>query len=177
MVSSPNGDEVARVRGVAGQRLRVDVPDPRLWTPDDPHLYDLTVRVLDHHGDVLDEVASYGGLRTVGIAPDEAGRPRITLNDRATFLHGPLDQGYWPDGVYTAPTDDALRFDLEKTKELGFNFVRKHVKVEPARWYYWADVLGLAVWQDMPSLMVSFDGPPGPAPDPVPEGRNGSRRN
>ncbi|SEP50137.1 glycoside hydrolase family 2 protein [Amycolatopsis saalfeldensis] len=171
VVSSPNGDEAARVRGVAGQRLRVEVPDPRLWTPDDPYLYDLTLRVLDNRGDVLDEVESYGGLRTVGVAPDEAGRPRITLNGRVTFLHGPLDQGYWPDGVYTAPTDEALRFDLEKTKELGFNFVRKHVKVEPARWYYWADVLGLVVWQDMPSLMVSFDGPPGPAPDPVPEGQ------
>ncbi|WP_033291966.1 glycoside hydrolase family 2 protein [Amycolatopsis jejuensis] len=170
-VSPPNGDEIARVRSVVGGRLRAEIPDPRLWTPDDPFLYDITVRLLDTHGDVLDEVTSYRGLRTVEIVPDVDGRPRIALNGRVTFLHGPLDQGYWPDGGYTAPTDAALRFDLEKTKELGFNLVRKHVKVEPARWYYWADRLGLAVWQDMPSLVVSFGGPPGPAPDPLPEGR------
>ncbi|MEU4671143.1 sugar-binding domain-containing protein [Amycolatopsis sp. NPDC023774] len=170
-VSPPSGDEIVSVRGAAGTRLRADVPEPHWWTPDDPYLYDLTVRLLDHHGDVLDEVTTYGGLRTVELVPDSAGRPRIALNGRITFLHGPLDQGYWPDGGYTAPTDDALRFDLEKTKELGFNFVRKHVKVEPARWYHWADRLGLLVWQDMPSLVVSFDGPPGPAPDPVPEGK------
>ncbi|QRP44565.1 glycoside hydrolase family 2 protein [Amycolatopsis sp. FDAARGOS 1241] len=171
LVVSAGGAELARVRGAAGTRLRADVPEPHWWTPDDPHLYDLTVRLLDRHGDLLDEVASYGGLRTVSVVPDAGGRPRIALNGRVTFLHGPLDQGYWPDGGYTAPTDEALRFDLEKTKEFGFNFVRKHVKVEPARWYHWADRLGLLVWQDMPSLVVSFDGPPGPAPDPVPEGK------
>ncbi|MGW4489051.1 glycoside hydrolase family 2 protein [Amycolatopsis sp. NPDC004368] len=170
-VSPPSGDEVVSVRGAVGTRLRADIPEPHWWTPDDPWLYDLTVRLSDHHGDVLDEVSSYGGLRTVTLLPDSAGRSRIALNGRITFLHGPLDQGYWPDGGYTAPSDDALRFDLEKTKELGFNFVRKHVKVEPARWYHWADRLGLLVWQDMPSLVVSFDGPPGPAPDPVPEGK------
>ncbi|MEV8613664.1 sugar-binding domain-containing protein [Amycolatopsis sp. NPDC051373] len=171
-VSPPSGDEIVSVRGAAGTRLRADVPEPHWWTPDDPYLYDLTVRLLDHHGDVLDEVTSYGGLRTVELVPDSAGRPHVALNGRITFLHGPLDQGYWPDGGYTAPTDDALRFDLEKTKELGFNFVRKHVKIEPARWYHWTDRLGLLVWQDMPSLVVSFDGPPGPAPDPVPEGKD-----
>ena len=96
------------------------------------------------------------------------GRPRIALNGKITFLHGPLDQGYWPDGIYTAPTDEALKFDLEQIKALGMNFVRKHGKVEPARWYYWADKLGLMVWQDMPSLDVSLDIPVGPAPDPVP---------
>jgi hypothetical protein len=148
--------------------VRVDVPEPHHWTPDDPHLYALHVQLRDPHGTVLDEVGSYTGLRTIGLLPDEHGRPRIALNDRITFLHGSLDQGYWPDGISTAPTDDALRFDLEKTKELGFNFVRKHVKVEPARWYFWADTLGLVVWQDMPSLTASFDGPPGIAPDPVP---------
>ncbi|ATY10180.1 glycoside hydrolase family 2 [Amycolatopsis sp. AA4] len=171
IVSPPNGDEAARVRGTAGARLRANLPEPHPWSPDDPFLYDITVRLLDAHGDVLDEVASYCGLRTVEIVPDVDGRPRIALNGRITFLHGPLDQGYWPDGGYTAPTDEALRFDLEKAKELGFNLVRKHVKVEPARWYYWADRLGLAVWQDMPSLVVSFAGPPGHAPDPLPEGQ------
>jgi hypothetical protein len=171
VVLSANGTEVARASGAAGTPVRVDVPSPRLWTPDDPHLYSLRVQLLDGHGSISDEVGSYAGLRTIGLVPDPQGRPRIALNGRVTFLHGPLDQGYWPDGISTAPTDDALRFDLEKTKELGFNFVRKHVKVEPARWYYWADTLGLLVWQDMPSLTVSFDGPPGIAPDPVPRAR------
>ena len=117
---------------------------------------------------MVDEVSSYAGLRTIGIVNDAKGRPRIALNGKITFLHGPLDQGFWPDGIYTAPTDDALRFDLERTKAMGMNFVRKHAKVEPARWYYWADKLGLMVWQDMPSLDVSLDIPVGPAPDPVP---------
>jgi hypothetical protein len=133
-----------------------------------PYLYDLKVRLVSPSGKVVDEVSSYSGLRTIGTVRDSKGRPRIALNGKITFLHGPLDQGYWPDGIYTAPTDDALRFDLEKTKALGMNFVRKHAKVEPARWYYWADKLGLMVWQDMPSLDVSLDIPVGPAPDPVP---------
>ncbi|MFF1606544.1 glycoside hydrolase family 2 protein [Amycolatopsis sp. NPDC058278] len=171
VILSANGTETARASGAAGTSARVDVPSPRLWTPDDPHLYSLRVQLFDGRGSISDEVGSYAGLRTIGLVPDPQGRPRIALNGRVTFLHGPLDQGYWPDGISTAPTDDALRFDLEKTKELGFNFVRKHVKVEPARWYHWADTLGLLVWQDMPSLTVSFDGPPGIAPDPVPRAR------
>ncbi|MFB9686656.1 glycoside hydrolase family 2 protein [Amycolatopsis plumensis] len=171
VVISDNDVEVARATSAAGTPIRVDVPSPRLWTPDDPHLYSLRVQLLDERGAISDEVGSYAGLRTIGLVPDPHGRPRIALNGRVTFLHGPLDQGYWPDGISTAPTDEALRFDLEKTKELGFNFVRKHVKVEPARWYFWADTLGLVVWQDMPSLTVSFDGPPGIAPDPVPRAR------
>ncbi|EOD67729.1 glycoside hydrolase family 2 protein [Amycolatopsis vancoresmycina] len=170
VVSSKNG-EVARAAAAAGEPVRVDVPSPHLWTPEDPHLYELRVELRDRHGVVADEVGSYAGLRTIGLLPDANGRPRIALNGRATFLHGPLDQGYWPDGISTAPTDEALRFDLEKTKEFGFNFVRKHVKVEPARWYFWADTLGLVVWQDMPSLTATFDGPPGIAPDPVPRAR------
>jgi beta-galactosidase/beta-glucuronidase len=171
VVVSADGAEVARASGAPGTALRVDVPEPRLWSPADPHLYALRVELRDRHGALLDEAGSYTGLRTIGLLPDDHGRPRIALNGRVTFLHGPLDQGYWPDGISTAPTDDALRFDLEKTKELGYNFVRKHVKVEPARWYFWADTLGLLVWQDMPSLTVSFDGPPGIAPDPVPRAK------
>ena len=109
---------------------------------DDPYLYDIKVRLVGPSGKVIDEVSSYAGLRTIGIVNDAKGRPRIALNGKITFLHGPLDQGFWPDGIYTAPTDDALRFDLEQTKAMGMNFVRKHAKVEPARWYYWADNSG-----------------------------------
>jgi hypothetical protein len=165
-VLQPSGEEVARATTTPNQSVRIQVPAPHLWTPADPYLYDLKVRLLSPSGDVVDEVTSYAGLRTIGIVNDAQNRPRIALNGKITFLHGPLDQGYWPDGIYTAPTDDALKFDLEQTKALGFNFVRKHAKVEPARWYYWADKLGLLVWQDMPSLDVSLDIPTGPAPTP-----------
>ena len=172
VVSKPDGEEVASKIGASGATLRVPVPNPHLWTPDDPYLYDFKVRLLNPVGKVVDEVSSYAGLRTIGVVNDGKGRPRIALNGKTTFLHGPLDQGFWPDGIYTAPTDEALKFDLERTKAMGMNFVRKHAKVEPARWYYWADKLGLMVWQDMPSLDVSLDIPVGPAPDPVPAAKN-----
>ncbi|MBK1786093.1 glycoside hydrolase family 2 protein [Prauserella cavernicola] len=167
VAAEPGGAEVARASGDPGEPIRLDVAHPRLWSPDDPYLYDLLVRVLGEDGAVVDEVTSYAGLRTVGLVRDTEGRPRIALNGRITFQHGPLDQGYWPDGIYTAPTDEALRFDLEQTRELGFNTVRKHAKVEPARWYYWTDRLGLLVWQDIPSLPVVLDNPPGPQAAPV----------
>lgn len=166
VVSKPGGKVVARASGKPGATLRLLVPSPHLWTPEDPYLYDLTARLVSRSGKVVDEVASYGGLRTIGTVKDAQGRSRIALNGKITFLHGPLDQGYWPDGIYTAPTDAALKFDLEQIKALGMNFVRKHAKVEPARWYYWTDKLGLLVWQDMPSLDVSLDIPTGPAPTP-----------
>ena len=168
VVSQPGGRVVSISTGKAGQAIRLPILNGRLWTPDDPYLYDLKVGLVGPSGKVVDEVSSYAGLRTIGVVNDANGRPRIALNGKITFLHGPLDQGYWPDGIYTAPTDEALRFDLEQIKALGMNFVRKHGKVEPARWYYWADKLGLMVWQDMPSLDVSLDIPVGPAPDPVP---------
>ena len=117
---------------------------------------------------MVDEVSSYAGLRTIGIVKDAKGRPRIALNGKITFLHGPLDQGTGRTGSTPRPPTTALKFDLEQNKALGMNFVRKHAKVEPARWYYWADKLGLMVWQDMPSLDVSLDIPTGPAPEPVP---------
>nr|WP_110318967.1 sugar-binding domain-containing protein [Mycolicibacterium moriokaense] len=170
VVSKPGGTSAVVRSGPPGAPLHVPIPNPRLWTPDDPFLYDLKVRLVSKSParKVVDEVSSYAGLRTIGIVNDAKGRPRIALNGRITFLYGPLDQGFWPDGIYTAPTDDALRFDLQRIKSLGMNFVRKHAKVEPARWYYWADKLGLMVWQDMPSLDVSLDVPVGPAPDPPP---------
>ncbi len=134
------GRVVGRVTGKVGAELRLPVPDPKLWSPDDPFLYDLTVRVR------RDEVKSYFGMRTVAVQDN-----RMTLNGEPVFQIGPLDQGFWPDGIYTAPTDEALRHDLEETRRLGFNAVRKHVKVESDRWYHHADRLGLLVWQDMPS--------------------------
>ncbi|MBW3553167.1 MAG: chitobiase/beta-hexosaminidase C-terminal domain-containing protein, partial [Gemmatimonadetes bacterium] len=142
--------EVGRVEGAPGAELRLPVPDARLWSPDDPFLYDLRVLLL-RDGRSTDSVGSYFGMRQVALGQDSAGATRILLNGEPVFQVGLLDQGWWPDGLYTAPTDEALRYDLEITKRLGFNMTRKHVKVEPARWYYWADRLGLLVWQDMPN--------------------------
>jgi hypothetical protein len=127
--------------------------DPKLWSPDDPFLYDLVVTITDAEGNELDRLTSYFGMREIEMLADERGVPRMFLNGEAVFQYGPLDQGWWPDGLYTAPTDEALRYDIEVTRRLGFNMARKHVKVEPDRWYYWADKLGLLVWQDMPSGM------------------------
>ena len=166
-VSAPGGQVVAIAAGAAGEPIRIPVPKPHLWTPDDPYLYAVKVVLVQRSGKVVDGVSSQTGMRTIGTVADSQGRQRIALNGKITFLNGPLDQGYWPDGIYTAPTDDALKSDLERIKQLGMNFVRKHAKVEPARWYYWADRIGLLVWQDMPSLDVSLSIPVGPAPDPV----------
>src|SRR5690606_38331713 len=94
---------------------------------------------------------SYSAMRKISMEPDENGIQRMMLNNEFVFQYGPLDQGWWPDGLYTAPTDEALLFDIVKTQEMGFNMIRKHVKVEPARWYYYCDSLGMLVWQDMPS--------------------------
>ena len=144
------GRPVATARALAGAEAEVFVPDPHCWTPDDPFLYDLEVTLLAG-GKPVDQVRSYCAMRKVGVAAGKDGILRMTLNDKPIFMYGPLDQGWWPDGLYTAPTDEALAFDVQKTKDWGFNLIRKHVKVEPARWYYHCDRLGLLVWQDMPS--------------------------
>jgi Glycosyl hydrolases family 2, sugar binding domain/Glycosyl hydrolases family 2, TIM barrel domain/Glycosyl hydrolases family 2 len=140
------GRTVATARGRPGEPIAVKLPKPRLWSPDDPFLYDVGVRLSSG-----DTVRSYVGLRSIAIAPDAAGYRRFALNGQPVFQFGLLDQGWWPDGLYTPPTDAALASDIEVTKRLGFNTIRKHVKVEPARWYYHADRLGVLVWQDMPS--------------------------
>jgi len=148
--ASAGGKEIARVTGPANAELILNLPNPHLWSPDDPFLYDLKVMLKD--GDkVLDSVCSYFGMRKISLRKDDQGVTRIALNDQFIFEIGTLDQGFWPDGIYTAPTDEALRSDIEFLKESGFNLTRKHVKVEPDRWYYWCDKLGLLVWQDMPS--------------------------
>jgi hypothetical protein len=150
VTAKSGGRVIGTVRGATGAELRLPVPKPRLWSPEDPHLYDLSVKITDGRKTV-DEVRSYFGMRSVGVGQVD-GTTRLLLNGKSVFHMGPLDQGFWPDGIYTAPTDRALRYDLEQTRNLGFNTIRKHVKVEPDRWYYWADKMGFLVWQDMPSM-------------------------
>lgn len=133
----------------AGINKALKLPEMKLWSPDDPFLYDLKVR-LYKDGKEVDAVDSYFGMRKISKGTF-AGKPCILLNNSYIFQHGVLDQGYWPDGIYTAPTDEALKYDLEIAKKFGMNMVRKHIKVEPARWFYHCDKLGLLVWQDMPN--------------------------
>lgn len=150
VVLKDQGQVVASVRGVAGQALDIAVPGAKLWSPESPFLYDLEVRLLEK-GKVVDKVSSYAAMRKISKHRDANGILRMQLNNKDYFHFGPLDQGWWPDGLYTAPTDEALKYDIEKTKDLGFNMIRKHIKVEPARWYTHCDRLGILVWQDMPS--------------------------
>lgn len=142
--------------------LTLTLPEIRPWSPDSPHLYDLKISLL-RKGKRIDEVQSYFGMRKISMEKDSKGILRMKLNNEFAFQFGPLDQGWWPDGLYTAPTDEALKFDVLKTKEMGFNMIRKHVKVEPARWYYHCDKEGILVWQDMPSgdMGNRWDGRPG----------------
>jgi beta-galactosidase/beta-glucuronidase len=144
------GEVIATGIGVANKSLEIAIDDPQLWSPDSPFLYDLRIILLD--GNVtVDQVTSYFGMRKIAVETGQDGIPRLYLNNQPLFQFGLLDQGFWPDGLYTAPTDEALRNDIEVTHQLGFNLIRKHVKVEPERWYYWADKFGVLVWQDMPS--------------------------
>lgn len=145
--------QIIGASGKPGEPIAIKIPAVRAWTPDSPYLYDLEVLVVagQYNSAAEDTVKSYFGMRKVSLGKDAQGVTRPMLNNKFVFQSGPLDQGFWPDGIYTAPTDEALRFDVEITKKLGFNMTRKHVKVEPARWYYWCDKLGLLVWQDMPS--------------------------
>jgi hypothetical protein len=146
-----DGEPVAHGTGRVGQEIRLAIKDPILWSPDNPYLYGLKLILKDGTGNTTDEVYSYFGMRKITVAKDHNGINRMFLNDQPLFHFGPLDQGWWPDGLYTAASDAALRYDVEVTRELGFNALRKHVKVEPRRFYYWCDKLGVMVWQDMPS--------------------------
>jgi len=144
------GSEVAAVEANRADEVAIAVPHAKLWSPENPFLYGLELELLD--GDkVVDKVDSYFAMRKIEVKKDAAGINRLWLNNKVVFQYGPLDQGWWPDGLYTAPTDGALKFDIEATKQMGMNMARKHVKVEPDRWYYWCDKLGLLVWQDMVS--------------------------
>ncbi|MBQ8838163.1 MAG: beta-galactosidase [Bacteroidales bacterium] len=134
-------------------RVVLKVPDMKTWSPDSPYLYGVKVWI-EREGQVIDSIDGYTAMRKVSVVNDCTMNHyrRIALNDEALFNFGPLDQGWWPDGLYTAPTDEALKFDILKTKEMGFNMIRKHIKVEPARWYWYCDLYGLMVWQDMPCI-------------------------
>jgi hypothetical protein len=140
---------VSKASGAANREINLPLPHAKLWSPDHPFLYGLEISASTG-GKAVDRVTSYFGMRKIEVA-DVGGFEKILLNRKFLFQVGTLDQGFWPDGVYTAPTDDAIKFDLQTMKDLGLNMVRKHLKVEPARWYYWTDHLGLLVWQDMPS--------------------------
>ncbi|WP_430787706.1 AbfB domain-containing protein [Actinoplanes sp. G11-F43] len=150
LAEAMNGTTVVGSSAGGFTEFTVPVPNARRWSPDDPFLYNLRVSLRNAAGATVDQVINYFGMREVGTKLVD-GVLRPTLNGEFVFQAGTLDQGFWPDGLYTAPTDAALLFDLQKHKDLGFNMVRKHIKVEPARWYYHADRLGLLVWQDVPS--------------------------
>ena len=154
-------NQAASATGAPGQDFYLNIPSPILWSPTHPFLYDLHVS-LSTNSATVDSVTSYFGMRKTSLGSED-GFVKLFLNNHFEFEFGPLDQGYWPDGVYTAPTDLALKSDLEMEKALGFNMVRKHIKVESRRWYYWADKLGILVWQDMPSCN-SYTRNPSPPP-------------
>ena len=142
---------VAKGAALNGVPVELTMPeDVKLWSPESPSLYDMEV-TLYKDGKAIDQVKSYTALRKFSTHKDKNGITRLQLNNKDYFQFGPLDQGWWPDGLYTAPTDEALVYDLKKIKDFGYNMVRKHVKVEPARWYTYCDQLGLIVWQDMPN--------------------------
>lgn len=148
-ISDENG-VVATRKSKAGDFVSIGLENPKTWSPDSPFLYQVIVKLFQGKK-LVDQVNSYAAYRDIRMGIDDLGYQRMMLNGKVLFQYGPLDQGWWPDGLYTAPTDEALVFDIEKTREMGFNMIRKHVKVEPARWYYHADRLGMLVWQDMPS--------------------------
>ena len=146
-----DGDKVAaRAGGPVDRTVVLKLKNAKLWSPDSPFLYGMEI-ALERDGKTLDAVSSYFGMRKSSFEKDKDGINRLFLNNEPLFQFGPLDQGWWPDGLYTAPTDDALEYDVQMTMNMGFNMIRKHVKIEPARWYYHCDRIGIVVWQDMPS--------------------------
>ncbi len=148
-----DGTEAGHGSGVVGEAIQIPIPSPRLWSPGDPYLYDVEIRLVRGTVD-LDAVQGYFGMRKISVGSDELGVTRLLLNDEFVFQSGPLDQGYWPDGLYTAPTEEAMAYDLRVLKDMGYNMLRKHVKVEPRTFYAATDRLGLLVWQDMPNADI-----------------------
>jgi hypothetical protein len=152
MAEALDGNKViSKVNATAGSDFYLPIENPKLWSPDAPFLYDLKISLFNANGTVSDEITSYFGMRDIKLGKVN-GVNRPLLNGKFVMQLGLLDQGYWPDGILTAPTEDALKFDILLTKKAGFNLIRKHMKTEPQRFYYWADKLGLMVWQDMPAI-------------------------
>ncbi len=148
----PSDNVIAKAVVSKGKAV-INVPEMKTWSPDSPYLYGMRITIT-RDGKIIDQVEGYTAMRSIKAQNDKSPNQykRMALNGKNLFQYGPLDQGWWPDGLYTAPCDEALKFDIVKTKEMGYNMIRKHIKVEPARWYYWCDVLGMMVWQDMPSI-------------------------
>ena len=148
----PSDNVIAKAVVSKGKAV-INVPEMKTWSPDSPYLYGMRITIT-RDGKIIDQVEGYTAMRSINAQNDKSPNQykRMALNGKNLFQYGPLDQGWWPDGLYTAPSDEALKFDIVKTKEMGYNMIRKHIKVEPARWYYWCDVLGMMVWQDMPSI-------------------------
>ncbi len=159
VVSVRVADKGKVVASAEGCDVNLGIPGMKLWSPETPFLYDIEVSVI-RNGREIDRVKGYTACRKISVMDVESvygSFKRMALNNKPLFQFGPLDQGWWPDGLYTAPCDEALKFDIVKTKEFGFNMIRKHTKVEPARWYWWCDVLGILVWQDMPAIGDNAD--------------------
>ncbi len=152
-VISFKGNVVAQEVIPADIKSAIQIANPQLWSPDAPNLYDVSFTLINSKGEVIDAITSYFGMRKISLG-EFNGYKNLFLNNQPLFQYGTLDQGWWPDGLYTPPSDEAMKFDIEITKKMGFNMIRKHVKVESDRWYYHCDKMGLLVWQDMPSGMV-----------------------
>jgi hypothetical protein len=144
--------QVAQGRGGADKYTTISISQPKSWSPDSPFLYDIKMSLVKG-SDTIETVTSYFGMRKISLGDGPYGK-ELFLNNKPLFHYGTLDQGWWPDGLHTPPSDEAMKYDIQITKEMGFNMIRKHIKVEPDRWYYWCDKLGILVWQDMPSGMV-----------------------
>ena len=147
------GKSIEVVKSSTNTETTIKIPDEDFhpWSPSEPNLYDIKAELLTESGDVLDSIKSYTNIRKIEQKKDSSGNFRIFLNNKPLFNMGTLDQGYWPDGLYTPPSEEAMIYDIQKLKDLGFNTIRKHIKVEPFRYYYQCDKIGMLLWQDMPS--------------------------
>jgi beta-galactosidase/beta-glucuronidase len=146
-------DEFIKLKGFSNSEIVFNIPDNHFhpWSPNGPNIYSFNINIFDNNQKIIDSIVSYTTLRKVEQKKDKNGIYRIYLNNKPLFNMGTLDQGYWPDGLYTPPSEEAMIYDINKLKELGFNTIRKHIKIEPYRYYYYCDKIGMLVWQDMPS--------------------------